>query len=315
MRPRNEVKVTLKFGNHIYPDLPFIQALDIVRIAAASDKDGYDRFCTIEKDDEFFSSIANILGFGSRPTEADWGVAPTYIRAAERNYRAGHTKDAIFYLQASADACNRTHKKFVSFLGDAIEGGERGILLVEIINTTVILVGTGGLGEFALVARAGIAAGLKTEQKALIEGGKVLFDVEGKFQWKEVGDVFIKEFVSALLGGVLAPHFKRLIYAKLLGKIPPLSTREVAILVKKLADGPFKIKIHYVPEQSEQLLETVTQIAAVIMLETIHRIAGRRGKLAPKQMVSLMLDDWGNEVLQIVAMALKMADPGFRPPP
>jgi hypothetical protein len=305
MEPRKELKVSLKVAGQHYRGLRFHQALAVIWRASVDDKQAYETFRKLEKDQWFVGFISSCLSLAERPTESDWLAPRTYIEAAEKDYQRGDMGGAIHLMEAAVRACNATHAKLQNFLSGTEEGAGRGIILIEITNTVLIGIATAGVGEAPLLVRAFVGASMKGYQSFMTEGGKVLFDVEGKIDWTTVTTEFAKEFATVLFSGALAAQFQQLLKIHIF-KLKYKQT----LALEPAIDALYKqglIPI-YLKNSQKEGAQYLADIAVAVIAATILRFARKVGDkpLTVKEFVSEVLDDWGNEAMVIVGKALKL---------
>lgn len=308
MQTKNEVRVSLKLPNAHFTNVPFPRALRIILDASQADLEEYERFRSIEKDQWFVGFFSNCLTLAERPGESDWLAPKSYVRAALGDYRRGDCNGAIQLMEAAVRACNATHRKLQEFVAGITKGAERGETFIEITNTILITAVAGEFEAASLVVRAGVAAGLKGYESFMTEGGKVLFDLEGKIDWGQITLDIAKSFAETLVIGKLAQQFKVLLTPRIAAFIanrPALG--KVSDAVKRLAKAGKlpKTMQNWEEEAPGKLLD----VAILIVGSTIYGVAQKlKGKeeLLTKDFVSKVLEAFGNDEMEIIGKALNL---------
>jgi hypothetical protein len=307
VQTKNELRVSLKLPNAHFTDVPFPRALGIILDASKADLEEYERFRSFEKDQWFVGFVSSCLTLADRPEESDWLAPKSYVRAAMADYGRGDCSGAKHLMESAVRACNATHKKLQEFFAGTTEGAERGQTLIEITNTILITAVAGEFEAASLLVRAGVGAGLKGYESFMTEGGKVLFDLEGKIDWGKITIDIAKTFAETLIIGKLAHQFKALLTPRITALItnrPALG--KISDAVKRLAKAG---KLPRSMEKwEEEAPEKLLEIAILLVGGTIYGVAQKlKGKeLKTKEFVSDVLEELGNDEMEIIGKALKL---------
>ena len=299
-----EYQISLRMGVRYFPRISFAQAAEVVRRASRFDRETHQSFeLTIQQDHWITGFWSDVLRKEDPPHDYDWIEAQQKLRSAELTLKRGNYNAALNYFIAAVESYNSTHLKLCNYLDGIRFGAQRAITLIEITETALVAAFMAPL-ELGAWANAGVAAAFKAGQGLLAQG------FSGEFNWSDVGTDVAFEFASSLLAGGLANAFKY--------EVRALMTRR-AIL------GPTGLAPAFLHEMVERMIvsgrlpahvaawkgkyiEHISQIAVMIVgsgiVVLVRKVHGRQ--VSVKDFVSFLLDDLGNDEMQIIGKALRL---------
>lgn len=311
MRTVVPLRVSMRIGQQHYTNLVLLQATEFVQKIVCADRDGYQQFVEqIEKDQWLAGFCAQLLSLADRPVYTDWEVPLSMLRRAETAYWDGRNEDCLLFFRTAVDRTNYFHRKLMDFLAGTTKGAERAQVICEITNTTLVMMAFAPAAGVSIYGRAGMAAGAKLYQSLLTELGKVSVGIEGKLDVGQITLDVAKEVASTLIGGALAPQFRNLIAARVAGRRFPSAIRLDPLIRELTAKGLITVNLSRLQEGSA---EYFGHIFLAMLAASIHKVAQRfslmeqdKEKPTVLQFISTLLDDWGNDQLEIAGKALRL---------
>ena len=174
-----ELVVDLKIGGHAWPNLPFIQAVEMVKNYTEIEEKSCNYLVNkINADHWIVSFWSELLGGRKPPAHSEWAGPISELKIAEDDYRRGLADRATGHLKIAVIRFKDVHRKWLEYRGALDEGGNMAVDIIQFTIRTLSTVAGGYAG--GIVKGAVLSTGIKAFTTASTEVGMKAQGVEQK---------------------------------------------------------------------------------------------------------------------------------------